>query len=162
MTLLRTFWQKMVVLITCGAILVLVSGCAPRMASDPYSKQVVVAPPQQQAPLEPQRTTMVPDLPAPAQMKIKHSSSYSFEGAGGRTVDYTYKGWVNIHQVHRFYVEQMPPNGWQFLTDNYRGGIYTLTFQKDRELCTVTIQKSMIFWTSARLLIQRPQASMGK
>lgn len=136
----------------------LASGCAPTVSTDPLEKQVAGTP-SDQVPLIPQKITVVPDLPVPARMKIKKSISHSYEGAGTRTVNYTYEGWVDIRRVHRFYLDQMPLNRWQLLTNNYDRGVYTLTFQKDAEVCTVIIRKNTIFMTVARLLIQRPQPS---
>ena len=91
-------------------------------------------------------------------MKIKKSISHSYEGAGSRTVDYTYEGWVDMRRVHRFYLDQMPLSNWQLLTNNYDRGIYTLTFQKGPERCTVIVRKNTILMTVVRLLIEKPQA----
>lgn len=141
-----------------GAIflIAIAGGCAPTVSTDPLEQQVAGTP-SDQVPLIPEKITVVPDLPVPARMKIKKSISHSYEGAGIRTVDYTYQGWVDIRRVHRFYLDQMPLNRWQLLADNYVRGIYTLTFQKDAEICTVIIRKNTIFMTVARLLIQKPQ-----
>ena len=148
--------RRLFVGISGALLLVAAAGCAPRESTDPLDKQIAGAP-ADQAPLEAHRITAISDLPVPANMKIKKSRSYSFEGAGTRTVDYTYEGWVDIRRVHRFYLDRMPLNGWQLLTDNYVRGVHTLTHQKDKEICTVIIRKSTIFWTSVRLLIQQPE-----
>ena len=139
-------------------LVVLVGGCAPTVSTDPLEKQVAGTP-SDQVPLIPQKITVVSDLPVPARMKIKKSISHSYEGAGGRTVNYTYEGWVDMRRVHRFYLDQMPLSNWQLLANNYDRGVYTLTFQKGAETCTVRIQKSLVFSTVAQLLIQRPQVS---
>ena len=123
---------------------------------DPLEGQVAGAP-ANQAPLAGHKITAVPDLPVPACMKIKTSVPYSYEGAGTRYVDYTYDGWVDIRRVHRFYREQMPLNRWQMLSDDYARGVHTMTFQKDKEIGTVIIRKTRIFWTAVRLLIQQPE-----
>ena len=133
-------------------------GCAPTVSTDPLDKQVAGTP-SDKVPLIPEKITVVSDLPAPARMKIKKSVSHSYEGAGTRTVNYTYEGWVDIRRVHRFYLDQMPLSNWQLLSNNYDRGIYTLTFQKGSEICTVIIRKSLIFMTVARLLIETPQAN---
>ena len=135
----------------------LAGGCAPKESADPLDKQIAGAP-ADEAPLEAHRIAAISDLPVPATMKIKKSRSTSFEGAGTRMVDYSYEGWVDIGRVHRFYLDQMPLNGWQLLTDNYVRGVHTLTHQKNKEICTVIIRKSTIFWTSVRMLIQRPES----
>ena len=131
-------------------------GCAPTVSTDPLDKQVAGTP-SDQVPLIPQKISVVSDLPVPAKMKIKKSISHSYEGAGGRTVNYTYEGWVDIRRVHRFYLEQMPLSRWQLLANNYDRGVYTLTFRKAAETCTVIIRRNTIRMTVARLLIQRPQ-----
>ena len=131
-------------------------GCAATVSTDPLDSQVAGAP-ADQAPLAGHKIRAIPDLPVPAKMKIKKGESYSYEGAGSRTIDYTYTGRVDIRRVHRFYREQMPLNRWQLLTDNDIRGVYWLTFQKNRELCTVIIRKSLLFWTEVRLLIQQPE-----
>ena len=95
----------------------------------------------------------------PACMKIKKSVSHSYEGAGIRTVNYTYQGWVDIRRVHRFYLDQMPLSNWNLLSNNYDRGTYTLTFEKGREVCTVIIRKNWVLMTVARLLIETPQAN---
>ncbi len=151
--------QQGLILGSMGVVLLSVGGgCAPTVSTDPLDSQVAGAP-ADQAPLAGHKITAIPDLPVPACMKIKTSVSYSHEGAGSRNVDYTYQGWVDIRRVHRFYREQMPLNRWQMLSDHYTRGVYTMTFQKDREICTVTIRKTTIFWTAVRLLIQQPQTS---
>ena len=48
-------------------------------------------------------------------------------------------------------------SNWQLLSNNYDRGVYTLTFQKSSEICTVIIRKNIIFMTVARLLIETPQ-----
>ena len=131
-------------------------GCAPTVSTDPLDKQVAGTP-SDQVPLIPQKISVVSDLPVPAKMKIKKSVSHSYEGAGGRTVNYTYEGWVDIRRVHRFYLDQMPLSRWQLLANNYDRGVYTLTFQKAGEMCTVIIHKNTIHMAVVRLLIQRPQ-----
>ena len=139
-------------------LVVLVGGCAPTVSTDPLEKQVAGTP-SDQVPLIPQKITVVSDLPVPARMKIKESISHSYEGAGGRTVNYTYEGWVDMRRVHRFYLDQMPLSNWQLLANNYDRGVYSLTFQKGAETCTVRIHKSLITSTVVQLLIQRPQVS---
>ena len=137
-------------------LVALAGGCAPTASTEPLDKQAAGTP-SNQVPLSPQKITIVPDLPVPAHMSIKKSISFGYEGAGGRTIDYTYEGWVDISRVHRFYLDQMPVSNWQLLADDYVRGVYTLTFQKDSEICTVIIRKNAICMTVARLLIQKPQ-----
>ena len=140
-----------------GVILIgLASGCAKTVSTDPLESQVAGAP-ADQAPLAGNRLRAIPDLPVPAEMAIKTTASYSYEGAGSRDVDYTYTGAVDIRRVHRFYRDQMPLNRWQMLSDDYARGVYWLTFHKNREICTVIIRKSLIFWTEVRLRIQQPE-----
>ena len=153
---LRKVQQRFIPAVMGVVLMGFVAGCAPKASTEPLDSQVAGAP-ADQAPLAGHKITAVPDLPVPAKMKIKKSASYSFEGAGSRDVDYTYEGWVDIRRVHRFYREQMPLNRWQLLTDNDIRGVYWLTFQKNRELCTVIIRKSLLFWTEVRLLIQQPE-----
>ena len=149
--------QQRFILAVMGVVLIgLGAGCAPTASTEPLDSQVAGAP-ADQAPLAAHKITAVSDLPVPAKMKIKKGESYSYEGAGSRTIDYTYTGRVDIRRVHRFYREQMPLNRWQLLTDNDIRGVYWLTFQKNRELCTVIIRKSLLFWTEVRLLIQQPE-----
>ena len=151
--------QQGLILVLMGVVVLSVSGgCAPTVSTDPLEGQVAGAP-ANQAPLAGHKITAVPDLPVPACMTIKTSVSYSYEGAGTRDVNYTYQGRVDIRRVHRFYREQMPLNRWQMLSDNYAHGVYTMTFQKDKEIGTVIIRKSRIFWTAVQLLIQQPQTS---
>ena len=131
------------------------AGCTATASTDPLDSQVAGAP-ADQAPLAGHKIRTIADLPVPAKMKIRKSVSDSYEGAGTRYVDYTYEGWVDIRRVHRFYRDQMPLNRWQMLSDEYHRGVYWLTFQKNRETCTVIIRKTLIFWTAVRLLIQQP------
>lgn len=145
-------------LLVAAALITLATGCAPKASTEPLDSQIAGAP-ADQAPLPSHTITAVSDLPVPADMKIKKSASQSYEGAGTRMVDYTYHGVTDINRVHRFYRDQMPLNRWQMLTDNYIRGVYTLTFQKNREICTVIIRKSLLFWTEVQLLIQQPQAT---
>ena len=145
------------ILAVMGVLLIgLGAGCAATVSTDPLDSQVAGAP-ADQAPLAGHKITAIADLPVPAKMKINKSASYSYEGAGSRDVDYTYSGWVDIRRVHRFYREQMPLNRWQMLGDDYSRGVYWLTFQKNREICTVIIRKSLIFWIEVRLRIQQPE-----
>lgn len=139
-------------------LVVLVGGCAPTVSTDPLEGQVAGAP-AEKAPLAGHKITAVPDLPVPACMKIKTSLSHSYEGAGTRYVDYTYDGLVDIRRVHRFYREQMPLNRWQMISDEYARGVHTMTFRKNKEIGTVIISKTSVFWTAVRLLIQQPQTS---
>ena len=149
--------QQRFILAVMGVVLIgLGSGCAPTASTEPLGSQVAGAP-ADQAPLAGHKIRTIADLPVPVKMKIKKSVSDSYEGAGVRDVDYTYSGRVDIRRVHRFYREQMPLNRWQMLNDDYKRGVYWLTFQKNRELCTVIIRKSMIFWTEVRLRIQQPE-----
>ena len=134
------------------------AGCAPTASTDPLDKQVAGTP-ANKVPLAPEKITIVSDLPAPACMKIKKSLSHSYEGAGARTVNYTYQGWVDMRRVHRFYLDQMPLSKWQLLSNNYDRGVYTLTYQKGREICTVIIRKNLFRQTVARLLIETPQTT---
>ena len=144
------------ILAVMGLLLMGLGGCAPTVSTDPLDSQVAGAP-ADQAPLAGHKIRAIPDLPVPAKMKIKKRVSRSYEGAGTRDVDYTYEGWVDIRRVHRFYRDQMPLNRWQMLSDEYGRGVYWLTFQKNREICTVIIRKSLIFWTAVRLRIQQPE-----
>ena len=147
------------ILIFSSAVILLTSffvGCTPTVSTDPLDKQVAGTP-SDQVPLIPEKITIVSDLPAPTRMKIKKSVSHSYEGSGTRTVNYTYEGWVDIRRVHRFYLDQMPLSNWQLLSNNYDRGVYTLTFQKGTEICTVIIRKNIVFMTVARLLIETPQ-----
>ena len=150
---------KMLVFSLVAAFLIVpAGGCARTVSTDPLEKQVAGTP-SDQVPLIPQKITVVSDLPVPARMKIKKSISHSYEGAGGRTVNYTYEGWVDMRRVHRFYLDQMPLSNWQLLANNYDRGVYTLTFQKGVETCTARIHKSLVLSTVVRLLIQKPQVS---
>ena len=133
------------------------AGCSPTSSTDPLNKQVAGTP-ADKVPLEPNKITVVSDLPVPTRMKIKKSVSHSYEGAGVRTVNYTYEGWVDIRRVHRFYLDQMPLSNWQLLSNNYDRGVYTLTYQKGREVCTVIVRKNIATMTVVRLLIETPQA----
>ena len=143
--------------VVVGMVLVgLAAGCAPTTSTEPLDSQVA-GESAEKSPLAKHKIRAIADLPVPAKMKIKQNVSDSFEGAGTRDVDYTYSGRVDIRRVHRFYREQMPLNRWQMLTDNYSRGEYWMTFQKNRELCTVIIRKSMTFWTEVRLRIQQPK-----
>lgn len=149
--------QQRLILAVMGIVLIgLDAGCAPTASTEPLGSQVAGAP-ADQAPLAGHKIRAIADLPVPANMKIKKSVSDSYEGAGTRDVDYTYTGRVDIRRVHRFYREQMPLNRWQMLNDNYSQGEYWMTFQKNKELCTVIIRKSAIFWTEVRLRIQQPE-----
>ena len=150
--------QGLILALIGVVLLSVVVGCTPTVSTDPLEGQVAGAP-AEKAPLAGHKITAVPDLPVPACMKIKTSLSHSYEGAGTRYVDYTYDGLVDIRRVHRFYREQMPLNRWQMLSDYYDRGVYWLTFQKNRELCTVIIRKSTVFWTEVRLRIQQLEAS---
>lgn len=153
--------QQRFILAVMGVILIGLGvgvGCAPTASTEPLGSQVAGAP-ADQAPLAGHKIRAIADLPVPVKMKIKKSVSDSYEGAGIRDVDYTYSGRVDIRRVHRFYREQMPLNRWQMLGDEYRRGEYWLTFQKNRELCTVIIRKSGIFWTEVRLRIQQLEVS---
>ena len=152
----RKIQLRLGLLILTAALMAPATGCAPKASTEPLDSQVAGAP-ADQAPLPGRTITAVPDLPVPANMKIKKRVSRSFEGAGTRDIDYTYTGWVDIRRVHRFYRDQMPLNRWQMLSDEYGGGVYWLTFQKNREICTVIIRKSLIFWTEVRLRIQQPE-----
>lgn len=130
-------------------------GCTPTTSTDPLNKQIAGAP-ADQAPLAAKRITVVSDLPVPANMRIRKGLSHSYEGAGTRMVDYTYQGVVDIRRVHRFYREQMPLSNWQLFKDNFERGVFTMTFQKGSEVCTVIISKG-ILETKVRLLIQTPK-----
>ena len=156
MKIMEELKQRITLSVIALFLIVVAVGCAPTVSTDPLEKQAAGTP-SNQVPLTPQRITVVPDLPVPTRMGIKRSISFSYEGAGGRTVDYTYEGWVDIRRVHRFYLDQMPVSNWQLLADNYVRGVYTLTFRKDDEICTVTIRKNAVGMTVARLLIQKPQ-----
>lgn len=130
-------------------------GCAPTSSTDPLDAQIAGAP-ADQAPLAASRITAIPDLPVPASMKILKGLSSSYEGAGSRMVNYTYEGWVDIRRVHRFYRDQMPVSDWHLVTDNFNRGVYTMTFSKGSEICTVVINKHLL-QTRAQLLIQEPR-----
>lgn len=148
-----------ILIVSCVFVLLstFLAGCAPTASTDPLNKQVAGTP-GDQVPLEPDKITIVSDLPVPTRMKIKKSVSHSYEGAGARTVNYTYEGWVDIRRVHRFYLDQMPLSNWQLLSNNYDRGVYTLTYEKGSEICTVTIRKNIITMTVVRLLVETPQA----
>ena len=156
MKIMEELWKWSLLLVGLIFLVALAGGCAPTASTEPLDKQAAGTPSN---PLSPQRITVVPDLPVPAHMSIKRSISFGYEGAGGRTIDYTYEGWVGISRVHRFYLDQMPVSNWQLLADNYVRGVYTLTFRKEDEICWVTLSKNAVCMTVARLLIQKPQPS---
>jgi len=86
------------------------------------------------------RNAQITDLPVPEGFTIKDSHSEDYTTPGWRFVRYTYEGSSHTRAVLNFYREQMPLNGWNYISRQSRNGRYTLRFEKPNEVCEVVIE----------------------
>ncbi len=91
-----------------------------------------------QAMLSPQSLARFSDIPVPANFKLLHQESYTFEGAGIRVAVLTYEGRANADQVVAFYKEQMPMFNWGLL-NIIEYGNRLLNFDRDKENCVINL-----------------------
>ena len=83
----------------------------------------------------------VPDLPVPVGCSLDQGNSRSYAAAGFRLVYHTYTGRVDKWAVGRFYKLQMPINRWVLESDRMIRGTIELEFSKDKEKCSVIIDR---------------------
>jgi len=78
------------------------------------------------------------DLPIPKGYMLQANESFVFMQGALRSADLTYKGYLEVADLIRFYQEAMPTYGWRFLRlTGVR--MKTITFVKGDELCEIII-----------------------
>lgn len=91
--------------------------------------------------LAPRTNQYVVDLPLPQGFERNdRESSYTSDGTSRRIID-VYEGRAHTIKVRNFYITNMPAQKWTPAGETLSGSVYTLTFTKGSETCTVTISK---------------------
>jgi len=96
----------------------------------------------------------IADVPIPDGMTIDldHSQSTVVPGSNLRLVNHEYTGSLQQLAVTRFFQQEMPQNGWQYVEETQNPEGITLFFTKGGEDCTITVTHSW-FTTKAYVSI---------
>jgi hypothetical protein len=96
----------------------------------------------------------IADVPIPDGMTIDLSESQStvVPESNLRLVNHVYKGSVPELSVTRFFLQELPTQGWQYVQETQNPEGITLFFTKGREDCTITVAHSW-FTTKAYVSI---------
>jgi len=102
----------------------------------------------------------IADVPIPDGMTIDLSQSQStvVPGSNLRLVNHVYTGSVDQLAATRFFQQELPKNGWQYVEETQNPEGITLFFTKGRENLTITISHSW-FTTTAYVSIAPAGAS---
>lgn len=112
--------------------------------------------------LEPQSQLRFVDIPAPRGFKFMAQASYFFENYGMRAAVLKYKGRATLDQVVNFYKEQMLLNNWNLL-NIVEYGDRIMTFDRENEICTITLVPKAIGWNNIVVTISvGPKSQTGK
>lgn len=79
------------------------------------------------------------DLPVPQNFELIRERSFSKEDQNSRMAYLFYQGRGSIEEVINFYKESMPLNRWSFESKSGLADRVTLKYNKEGEICTVTI-----------------------
>ena len=86
----------------------------------------------------------IADVPIPGGFKYIDKRSEDRIAGEIRFVRHEYEGRSHPISVRNFYREQMPLSRWTQLSDVNTKGIYTITFEKQRESCCIQIEQRNI------------------
>lgn len=117
---------------------VLASSCETTGSSGAANRDPV----QRATGLAPHYSPPVADIPLPRQFSLVESESFSSIAGTMRDVAHTYAGKADPLAVVRFYKDQMPANSWIPLGERFRGGEWSLHYQKDNETCQICVYRS--------------------
>ncbi|MBU0718966.1 MAG: hypothetical protein KJ749_12010 [Planctomycetes bacterium] len=117
-------WVGLTVLIVLFPAL---AGCTPRIG------------PEGQARLTASSNPYEPDLPLPEGFRLVDRASEDWASAALRYVRHQYEGRSDKYTVRQFYREQMPLVRWVGRSESNVLGRYTLTFERGKEDCVITI-----------------------
>ena len=91
------------------------------------------------------------DIPVPAKFKLDAEKSFVFENPAIRAGVLLYSGSGKVAAISTFYRENMPQNGWKFVS-GFEMKEAVLNFQKEGWNCVVSI-KSEDFSTKIRISV---------
>jgi hypothetical protein len=88
----------------------------------------------------------IADVPVPAGFSLvqKKSNSKVIPSSNVRFVDHLYSGREDFLPVVRFYRDQLPANGWQWVDQTQTGSEMSLHFTKNNEDCRITIRSGTL------------------
>lgn len=92
------------------------------------------------------------DVPVPVGFRYVDKESYNFAAPGVRMLVHTYRGSGEKYAVRRFFHKQVPLAGWAYTTEGNSQGVITMDFQKEGEICRVTISEGG-FWDKTEIKV---------
>ncbi len=86
------------------------------------------------------QTSKIADVPMPVGfLAVATRSSSYVPPSGPRAVTHTYQGIATVTDATRFYREQLPSHGWQFVRERSDGSITTTVYVKGQEELSIQI-----------------------
>lgn len=89
----------------------------------------------------PVRHPALQDFPVPSGFQLVDEHSRSRNYGAVRMVQFEYAGQTQPGAVARFYMEQMPSNGWVLKPYAFLEGEYQLRFESDMEDCSIRVRR---------------------
>lgn len=81
----------------------------------------------------------VADIPVPKDFEIDARKSTHENSPGTRYVRHFYIGKASPQATNNFYKQLMPENKWNYIDEKLQNGIYTLNYEKGKEVCEVRV-----------------------
>ena len=103
----------------------------------------------------------VPDLPVPIGFDMVEDISRSYESAGARFIDHSFRGKARKFDVERFCRIQLPLKGWTFRGSQMVRGAFTMRYEKGNEFLEVHIW-SEESWGSEKTTLQYNLQTLGR
>jgi hypothetical protein len=86
------------------------------------------------------QASKIADVPIPVGFLAVASRSNSYvPPSGPRVVNHTYQGIATVTDATRFYRQQLPSHGWQFIRERSDGSITSMVYVKGQEELTVQV-----------------------
>lgn len=88
--------------------------------------------------LRPRDIPFLENVPVPSG--FGKNEALDFESGNLRMAAHAYVGDADPYAVRKFYRDQMPLMGWDFVTDQDVDGVITIRYEKSDEVCTIQIR----------------------
>ncbi len=105
--------------------------------------------------------TPVPDLPVPMGFDMVEDISRSYESAGARFIDHSYRGKDDKMEVERFCRIHLPLKSWTMRGSQMVRGTFTMRYEKASEYLEVRIWAEES-WTGDKTMLQYNVQTLGR
>ncbi len=105
--------------------------------------------------------TEVPDLPVPVGFDLMEDISRSYESAGARFIDHSYRGRDDKAEVERFCRIHLPMKSWTMRGSQMVRGTFTMRYEKGSEYLEVRIWTEES-WTGDKTVFQYNVQTLGR